>query len=252
MFKITPDRPRKEKPLKLGICLPVTNVMMHVATAMSMWMLQLPENTQVFVPEIEVGGFADNIAQVRNNLVEQALAAECTDIALMDTDQTYTANTIMKLLSHRKKVISAPVHRRYPPFEAILNRGTIGSYYHVPDEECYSGKLIEIDSTGTGCILVAAEVFKLLEPPWFTMNKEDLPLSREVLKELGKKPVGEDTGFCYRVRTLGYPIFCDTSIRIGHLGYMEFDREFYEINKKRSGLQWAKQPVPERSNSIGG
>lgn len=221
----------EENGFKLGVGLPITNAMVHMATMLSLMAMRLPTPSEIFVPQDEISAHARDIAAIRNSIVKQALDAGCSHLLFLDTDQVYPQDAATKLLAHKKLVVSAPVHRRYPPFELILNRGTLGKYRHVPDEECYSGDLIEIDSTGTGCILFDTEVFLDLQPPWFFLG------------ERNGKPVGEDIGFCSRLREAGYQIFCDTSIEIGHLGYMLFDRSTYEINKNISKLKGKRAPL---------
>jgi GT2 family glycosyltransferase len=138
---------------------------------------------------------------------------------MMDTDQIYPEDTILKMLSHNKNVVSAPVHRRYPPFDLILFRGVPGDMVPVPDEERYCGKLIEVDSTGTGCILYNTEIFLRIDQPWF-----------EAITENGL-PVGEDVNFCRKLKKIGEPVYVDTSIKIPHLATVEINRVFYELYK---------------------
>jgi len=82
---------------------------------------------------------------IRNNLVVQAINDRCTHLIMMDTDQVYPVDTVTKLMSHDKNAVGTSVHRRYPPFDNIMYRGKLGKYHHVPDDECFSGELVEVD-----------------------------------------------------------------------------------------------------------
>jgi hypothetical protein len=126
----------------------------------------------------------------------------------------------MKLISHKKPVVGTVVHRRYKPFDALLYRGSIGKYHHVPDEEIYSGDLIEVDATGTGCIFYDMRVFRDVRYPWFKTRRQK-----------NGKPIGEDIGFCSKLKRAGYKIFVDTSIQIGHKVVTIADRNLYELYK---------------------
>ena len=211
---------------KLGIGLPHTSRHMYSHFVDSWVMLEKPDFVYMRPP---FQGQVD-IAVVRNSLVKQALESGCSHIIMMDTDQSYPPDALTKMLSHNKKIVGAVVHRRYPPFDAILYRGTVGSYFHVPDDECYSGDLIEVDATGCGCIMYDMEVFVKVKPPWF-----------ETIKLEGGRTVGEDIDFCSKLKDVGYEIFVDTSIEIGHFTIMEVNRSTYSIYKNMKQFEWKEE-----------
>lgn len=188
---------------------------------------QRPGNYMFLKPGFPSQAETDNrsISEIRNNLVEQALDEVCTSIIMLDTDQTYPPDTIIKLLSHNLPIVTTQIHRRYPPFDPIMLRGEIHKYKSIPFEEMYTGELVEIDATGAGCICVDMKVFLNIEYPWF----EDVPQTEEYM------PVGEDINFCYKARHAGYRIFMDTSIQCGHLGLKEFGKFDYVLHRKVSG-----------------
>ena len=205
--------------MKLAVGLPVVNDWIHSPFFLSFILMDTPPFT-LCVPEDYIGNYPGDIAKTRNGLVEHALNEGCSHIILMDTDQTYPADTIKRLLSHDKDITGAVVHKRYPPFNPLLLRGTLGRYLRVPDEEAYSGDLIEVDATGTGCLLVKSDVFLDLEFPWFRFSTTD-----------EGKPVGEDIYFCSEARKAGRQIYVDTGVQVGHGAYVEVNRRFYEIFK---------------------
>jgi GT2 family glycosyltransferase len=158
------------------------------------------------------------IEAVRNSIVEQALSSGCTHILLLDTDQSFLPSTITKLLKHDLPVVGGLVHRRYPPFDPLLYRGEPGKYLSVPDEEILDNELVEVSATGTGCILYKTECFLKTEAPWFEFS----------IGEDGK-PIGEDIGFCIKLKKAGYRIFVDTTLGIGHIGSLSVDWNTYKL-----------------------
>jgi GT2 family glycosyltransferase len=128
------------------------------------------------------------------------------------------------MLAHDKDIVGATVHRRYPPFAPILYRGEQGKYKYVPDDEKYSGELIEVDATGTGCILYKMQVFLDVDYPWFVIGKDP---------KTGKT-IGEDIGLCIRLREKGFRIYVDTSLDVDHLSTFRVNRATYELFKKFS------------------
>jgi GT2 family glycosyltransferase len=212
---------------KLGIGFPLIDKQVPVDFMISFLTLEKPDYT-LLIPKFAVGDFARDIAAVRNNIVEQALDSGCSHLLMLDTDQVYrSVDMIPKMIGHGLPVVGAPVHRRYPPFDRILYRGEIGKYQYVPDEEVYSGNLLEIDATGTGCILFMMHIFNNMAYPWFRVGVDE---------ETGKT-IGEDIGFCYKIRQQGISIHCDTSIEIGHMTNFEVTRNTYELFKKLTGFR---------------
>jgi len=140
-------------------------------------------------------------------------------LLMLDTDQVYPVDTLTKLLSHKVDVCGVRVHRRWMPFDPIFLRGEIGKYESVSEEEAYSGDLIEIDATGTGCLLFDMKVFDKIEKPWFAFDQVD------------GKPIGEDIYFCSKARKAGLRIFVDTSIEVGHLTTVEVNRFLHQVCK---------------------
>ncbi len=217
--------------MKLGIALPHTDDTISKQFFLSWLMMEKPDY-MFLIPK-----FPQNIDAVRNDLVLQAIEEKCTHLIMMDTDQVYPSDTITKLISHKKPIVGAVVHRRYPPFDALLYRGKLGKYYHIPDEEIYSGKLVDVDATGTGCILYDMQVFKKIPYPWFKIRRQK-----------DGKPIGEDIGLCSKLKKAGFNIFVDTSIRIGHMAKMVVDENTYRLYKGLKKYKWAGS---DKNNSIG-
>lgn len=204
--------------LKLGIAIPMAGRMADHRFWLSYILMEKPDHV-ILIPSIEVYEFRDSIAGIRNDLVEQAIDSGCSHLFMIDMDQVYPANCLKKMIAHNKGIVSAPIHRRYPPFDLILFRGEDGKVERVPDEEAYSGDLISVNLTGTGCILYNMDIFSRVERPWF-----------EIINQNGKV-IGEDINFCRKLRAIGEKIFVDTSIRIPHLAIVEVNRSLYELYK---------------------
>jgi len=170
--------------------------------------------------------YPGQIDAVRNGLVHQAQMFGCTHLLFMDTDQIYSdPEMIQKLLAHEEPVVGVKVHRRYPPFDALLLRGKPGTLYSVPDEEIEKGGLVEVGATGCGCIMYDMEVFQKIERPWFELTVGDFG-----------QPIGEDVGFCEKLKDAGYKIYVDCSIDIKHLSLLAVDWGTHKLYKKLKGV----------------
>lgn len=216
-------RKRDRNGFNLAICLPLAGNQQDNEFWLSFAAMEKPVH-RVVAPQIPVGRFASDIADLREDIAYQCLHAGMSHILFLDSDQIYPPDTITKLLSHIRDgwgIIAAPVHRRYPPFELILKRGTPDRYQQVSDEEAYSGNVIEVDAVGTGCMLIDTSVLIDMERPWFQITRTE-----------SGSPIGEDIRLCSKARGLGYRICADTSIEIDHIAKVSVNRTFCEIFKE--------------------
>lgn len=162
------------------------------------------------------------IDEMRNNIVRGAIQAGNTHLIMMDVDQCYHTQTITKLLAHKLPVVGALVYRRYPPFDPLMLKGTMLKYQTIMEWEPES--LVEVEATGTGCLLFDMQVFHKMPAPWFRARREP---------KTGQ-PIGEDIGFCADLRAAGYRIFVDTSIPAGHLSQIQITEGMWKLYRKMS------------------
>jgi len=225
-YNLFVDRKLERGKKHLGIGLPIIDDRVHTQFMLSFLAMEKPDCV-LLTPEFANGEFLRDVAVARNSIVRQAKWNGCTHLVMLDTDQIYPPDTIAQLMSHDKDCVTGAVHRRYPPFDLIFQRGSIGNYIHVPDEESYSGDLIEIDATGCACMLFNMKIFATIKEPWFEFSAN----------EKGN-PVGEDINFCQKMRDHGYKIHADTSIAVDHLTNYRVNRLTYELHKKFHKYEW--------------
>ena len=212
---------RKRKRLnKLAIGFPLVDDSVPVQFFTSFACLEKPSEYTLLLPEFPHGPWGANIADARNSLMIQALESGASHLLMCDTDQVYPPDTLTKLLSHNVDVCGVRVHSRWPPYAPVFYRGRLGQYEFIPDEEMYSGDLVEVDATGTGCILINMDICDKVDPPWFKFST------------VNERPVGEDIYFCSKVREAGLKIAVDTSIEVGHLSTIEINRFFHMAYKQ--------------------
>jgi hypothetical protein len=187
---------------KLAIGLPMLHPFIHYKFVNSYLGLQRPQGSTA----ISLVGSLTSLA--RNSIVKIALEKGFTHLLFLDTDMTFPPDTIKKLLSHNKDIVSGLYFERYAPYRPMLRK-------RMPDGDGYSlvdytqGGLVECDALGAGCLLIKTEVFEKIGKPWFEYR-----LTQKGIKETF---LSEDIVFCERAREAGFEIHCDTSIRCGHL-----------------------------------
>lgn len=146
-------------------------------------------------------------------------------LMFVDSDIIFPADAIKKLLLANKDIIGGLYYKKGDgnmPVAAIIDEdGEHHCIKEVPD------KVFEVDAIGTGFLLIKKTVFDA-----FTAEKR---------KELGDpfnfwtKPDGgedsEDWSFCRRAKKLGFKIWCDPTIEIGHIGMQFVSKENFSVAK---------------------
>jgi hypothetical protein len=204
----------------------VTNIKLAIGFPLSFNMIPAPFLETIMTIErpdfLFIQAYNGPIDEMRNDLVLRALNNKCTHLIMMDTDMTYHPKTLSRLLSHNLDVVGALCYRRYPPFDPLMLKGTINHYETIKEWEPDS--LVEVDATGTGCLMFNTDVFRKMPLPWFKFRKNP--------DEEKGGSIGEDIGFCYDLREAGYRIFVDTSIPSGHLTTMIVNHGTWKLYEK--------------------
>jgi hypothetical protein len=204
---------------KVAIGFPLVDPTIPVQFFTSFACMEKPKEYTLLMPQFAHGPWTGSIADARNSIVAQAQMDGAKYLLMLDTDQIYAPETLTKLMANKKDICGVRVHRRWVPFDPIFYRGELGKYSNVPDEEAFSGGVIEVDATGTGCLLFDMRVFDMLPFPWFEFSQND------------GKPVGEDIFFCHKARQAGIKIHVDTGIEVGHMTTVEVNQHLYKICK---------------------
>ncbi len=99
-------------------------------------------------------------------------------------------------------------------------KSSYGIIGEVEGEEFKEG-LIEVDSTGTGCILIKRQVLEDLKPAFWDVFDE----------KTGERTTGQDLNFCKRARELGYKTYVHLDYKARHVIPMDIKRIHESIGK---------------------
>lgn len=139
---------------------------------------------------------------------------EFTHLLMLDADQRHKPETVRQLGrrwadDQTRLVISALYHRRGEPYEPLaFNQDEDGHMYQLTSTPPGIGK---VDYLGTGCILIAREVFERIPEPWF---KYDYPIDEHGVVHYPS----EDIWFSRKCREAGIDLWLDTTIESAHHG----------------------------------
>jgi len=171
------------------------------------------------------------IDDARNQCWDEAKAFDSDWLLFMDSDNNFNCNfnVFERMTSLGKDIVSGVyVMRHYPNRPLVYDfthNGLIKNRTEIPKEP------FTADATGCGLLLISRKVMDAFTP--------------EVEKELGRpfnflnygKPnmLREDPAFCWRTKQLGFELWFDPTISMGHIGKHTFTLDHFETAKKLIG-----------------
>ena len=162
---------------------------------------------------------------IANNAVELGFDR----VLWIDSDMTFSPDALIRLSEDMDKgldmVCGLYFTRKIPIIPGIQNE----LHWQIKEDgwvdtdcRCFTdypeNSLFEIACCGFGCVMTSGRLLKDMNEKY---GAPFYPL-------MG---MGEDTTFCWRATQNGYKIFCDSSVKIGHLGLYEFNEETWRANR---------------------
>lgn len=185
---------------------------------LSMLNLQRPPETYLQVVKSSL------IYDARNNIVKEAIKGGYDRVLWFDSDILFepdTMNKFIKRLDDGLEFVSGLYFKRQYPTDPVCFKNLtqvqegnelitrIDSYKDYPKDQ-----LFEVDAIGFGGVMMTTDLLKRV------MNKYGLPFS----PQLG---LGEDMSFCWRAKQVGAKLYCDSSIKLKHIGSIAYSEETY-------------------------
>ena len=160
----------------------------------------------------------------RNIIAANAIQYGFERVMWFDSDIKFPADTLEKLSAWMDKgydFVSGLYFTRRPPIKPVIYSEL---HYEKTKESFDAGAtnyhgypetLTEIAAAGFGCVLTSTDLLKRVGDQF---GSPFTPYDG----------LGEDFSFCLRAMQIGAKMYCDTSIKCGHVGYMEFNEEYYK------------------------
>lgn len=171
------------------------------------------------------------VSRARNLLAQDLLESECDYMLFIDSDINFEPEAILRLMawgSDPRKGIVAAVPRTRSEDKVYIT--TLN--YDDNGELTMNGMgLVRADRVATAFMLIRREVVATMaaaNPDWTYYDKRsdrmvpclfDFELTKEGY-------IGEDFLFCDRARALGFEVWIDPSITLGHMGVQEYVGNF--------------------------
>jgi hypothetical protein len=164
----------------------------------------------------------------RNVLLDRALKGDSTHLMFVDTDIVFPPDGIMRLLAQQKPIIGGAYNLKRDFDDGARRRTTVKALPEMLNGRPHSewvlprDKPFECAGLPTGFMLIELDVLRNLPvQPDFGGDREGAPdKGPRNWFDFGNYAgfVGEDIYFCDFVRNQGVPIWCDPTIKLGHIG----------------------------------
>lgn len=173
------------------------------------------------------------VSRARNLLAKEMLESDCTDLMFIDSDINFKATDIFRLLawtSEPEKGIAAgiPVARKKGKvFISTLHQDSDGNIV------MNNMGLVRAKRVATAFMMVRREVFERMDAElegleYWDDNTQSVMKSFFDFKSSPEGYIGEDYLFCDRATSLGFEVWIDPTITLGHMGVEEFVGSFGE------------------------
>lgn len=189
--------------------------------------MQHEERSGNFIIQTLIGDSC--VARARNNLTNAFLQSDCDRLLFIDCDIVFNTAQVRRIASHTEPIVGGFYFAKQESPKPILNLLDSG-----PGVVTKEG-LQEVKYIGTGFLCIHRTVFdvmaaKMHDELWFTVDETKTPTIGYSFWEdnVYRYPDGnrrfltEDWMFCQRARDLGFKVWADTQILVGHRGMAEY------------------------------
>ena len=210
---------------KILIAVP-SHEMVHARFTQSLMALDRPENDEIGYSQI-VGTL---VYTSRTLIANKAVEMGFDKVLWLDSDMTFQPDTLIRLSKdmdeHNLDMVCGIYFTRKTPIMPSIHKHL---HWQIKEDgwvdtdcRCYTdypeNSLFEIACCGFGCVMTSGRLLKAMNEKY---GSPFYPL-------MG---MGEDTTFCWRATQNGYKIFCDSSVKVGHMGQYEFNEETWRANR---------------------
>ena len=160
------------------------------------------------------------IDDAREAIALEAIEKGFDYVMWIDSDMVFAPDAVKKLLADEKDVVGGLCFKRTAPYTPAIYKDEEGKFMCYIDYE--KDSLIEVYGIGTAFLLTSVKALKVVYEEYGTMFKRAYPL-------------GEDLSFCKRYKALSddNKIYCDTRVKIGHIGQMIVGEQTFEVARKQ-------------------
>ena len=174
------------------------------------------------------------ISASRNELTEQMLnLTDATHLMFIDSDTQFPPYGITRLINRDLDIVGGVYYHKTAKADPVIMKYNEEGLFQIM-LDFPTDRLFEVNGIGTGFLCIKREVLERFTP--------------DVVKEYGTpfgigsgptgREEGEDLSFCRRAQKLGYKIWADPTIPLGHIGKIAYTKENFDAF--RQFQEWKK------------
>jgi predicted O-methyltransferase YrrM len=179
------------------------------------------------------------IHKSRNAAFREAQNVGADYLLMIDCDMSFPDDALQKLIDLDKDVASGMYYKRpWPHFPLAYEWTGKPDDVHRNISEI-PAEPFKIDSTGAGLLLISKKVLDGYTDEVY--REHGKPFSHKIFDDgKGGETIGEDTSFCMRMTDLGYEVWIDPTIELGHIGTQVVKQDHWEMGKQQllNGTGW--------------
>jgi hypothetical protein len=171
------------------------------------------------------------VSRVRNIIVDEFLESQAEHLLMIDSDMTFNADDVFRMLawSQTKPIVAGVgvARKKEKVYFSSLDQDEDNNI--IMDRM----GLVKVKRVGTGFIMIQRIVFETMRdahPEWKYMDQNTGKMLQSFFdfKSTPDGYVGEDYVFCDRAHEHGFTAWVDPTIKLGHMGVMEYEGSFGE------------------------
>ena len=141
----------------------------------------------------------------RNRLAQKAVNEHFTHVLWLDSDMVFNEQVVDDLMDCGKEFVCGAFVSRRPPYGPCVYSSI--KQYEITKVEHFGKEPFRVDGCGFACVLTTTE------------------LLMAVMQRFGNcftptEYYGEDLAFCWRVKNIGREIWCEPTVRPGHIAHI--------------------------------
>ena len=164
----------------------------------------------------------------RNQLAGVALEGGFDRVLWLDSDMQFDRYLFRRMSEHLdmgREMVTGLYFTRRTPIRPVIYKNMYFTHedprFPTPHADNFDDyprdELFQVEACGFGCVMTSTALLSRVK------DRFGLPFSPT-------SGWGEDMSFCGRVRELGEPIWCDSSIKLGHVGECVYDESMFSVS----------------------
>lgn len=149
----------------------------------------------------------------RDKLSLKAISGDYSYVLWLDSDMVFTADLFDELWGSGKAFVTGVAHGRREPYGSCIFTEIFPGIHRFEGD--YPSETFKIAGCGMACVLMKTEVIRDV---WSHHSTAFFP-TREL---------GEDLAFCKRATDLGYELYANPRVKVGHVGHLVIYPDYQE------------------------